>query len=296
MRTLPKKPRRLKTEDNDTSQRVEQATSDNNEPSQRKEQQQRRKRWVCPDYSVARTKSERSFVSCLTLDPDIAKDQAGDDVDDFSNHREVVNYVLTDSCGEPGRFTGWIEEGDYIPDGSGEMKYQNGGLYKGSWRDGHWHGFGHLKNLNGDTYEGDFVYDARHGQGIYNYENGDLYEGDFSSDKRHGKGRFLFQNGNKYCGDFCYGSFHGYGWYDFEDGDYEGEWENGLYHGIGVLCFYDGSQYSGKFQNGLAHGMGEDISPDGERGFGEWKNGVLDDEKIELQSQHSSLQENQSVL
>jgi len=43
----------------------------------------------------------------------------------------------------------------------------------------------------------------------------------------------------------------------YEDGrKYKGRWEDGLYHGQGILYNRDGSVYLGHFYKGLKHGKG----------------------------------------
>ena len=61
------------------------------------------------------------------------------------------------------------------------------------------------------------------------------------------------------------GVFEGVGMYTFGNGNYQGMWKGGKYHGRGFLQFADGSKYSGEFINGVAHGQGEETSSDGSR-------------------------------
>ena len=61
-------------------------------------------------------------------------------------------------------------------------------------------------------------------------------------------------------------TFHGYGKYEsyvVSGTSYEGEWENGVYHGYGTLTFANGSQLVGDFNHGHLHGQGKSICPDG---------------------------------
>ena len=53
---------------------------------------------------------------------------------------------------------------------------------------------------------------------------------------------------------------------------YIGKWENGLYHGIGILKSIDGNKYAGEFSKGNRHGYGSLIYPSGYEYIGEWKN------------------------
>lgn len=53
---------------------------------------------------------------------------------------------------------------------------------------------------------------------------------------------------------------------------YEGEFdEANLYHGKGVLTYYDSEKYEGEFQSGNRHGKGTMTYLNGDRYEGEWK-------------------------
>ena len=54
---------------------------------------------------------------------------------------------------------------------------------------------------------------------------------------------------------------------------YEGEVENGVPNGEGILTFpIYGDKYVGSWKNGKRHGKGEYIHPNGRKLVGEWKN------------------------
>lgn len=75
----------------------------------------------------------------------------------------------------------------------------------------------------------------RHGLGVMIYQSGRIYEGFWFKDKRHGKGYEKYKNGDIFLGEFKDGKPEGKGrrlW--IEKGEtYEGEWSDGLMHGIG---------------------------------------------------------------
>tara|TARA_B110000285_G_C14762897_1_gene440354 strand:+ start:233 stop:571 length:339 start_codon:yes stop_codon:yes gene_type:complete len=77
--------------------------------------------------------------------------------------------------------------------------------------------------------------EIRHGLGIMVYANGRTYEGYWRDDKRHGKGFEKFSNGDIFIGHFHKGRIQGKGkriWK--QTGEvYEGEWFQGLRHGVG---------------------------------------------------------------
>jgi hypothetical protein len=53
-------------------------------------------------------------------------------------------------------------------------------------------GYGIYKYDNGDIYEGDFVEGLREGQGEYLYNDGSVYRGSWKEDKKHGSGSYKF--------------------------------------------------------------------------------------------------------
>jgi hypothetical protein len=60
--------------------------------------------------------------------------------------------------------------------------------------------------------------------------------------------------------------FHGYGKYEsYAVGgtSYEGEWQDGVFHGQGTLTFANGSKLVGNFVDGSIQGIGQSICPDG---------------------------------
>jgi hypothetical protein len=48
--------------------------------------------------------------------------------------------------------------------------------------------------------------------------------------------------------------------YIFEEGEYEGEIQNGIPHGIGIFKYKNGDEYNGEFKEGLFDGQGQHIS------------------------------------
>ena len=58
-----------------------------------------------------------------------------------------------------------------------------------------------------------------------------------------------------------------------DGGIYEGEFKDGVPHGIGTLKFPDGGSYTGQFKDGKINGQGTFMFKDGGNYFGEHKNG-----------------------
>jgi hypothetical protein len=55
---------------------------------------------------------------------------------------------------------------------------------------------------------------------------------------------------------------------------YEGEFQDGLMHGRGVMQYSDGRFYTGQWNYGREEGEGEMIWPDGKRYHGQWRGGA----------------------
>lgn len=72
-----------------------------------------------------------------------------------------------------------------------EMRFADGGSYRGEWKDGVPSGNGMSVSPNGDRYSGDFLKGVPHGRGSHSWANGEQYEGQFIEGKKHGIS-FLF--------------------------------------------------------------------------------------------------------
>jgi len=73
-------------------------------------------------------------------------------------------------------------------EGQGIFQYENGDMYKGSFKNDQPCGFGSFYHSNGDRYEGGVRASRPHGRGICKYSDGIVYEGNFIDGKREGKG------------------------------------------------------------------------------------------------------------
>ena len=63
---------------------------------------------------------------------------------------------------------------------------------------------------------------------------------------------------------------HGYGHLEGPEVVYDGEWQNGLWHGKGVLAFSNGERYAGEFTEGKFSGSGSYSWPDGSEYVGDF--------------------------
>lgn len=79
-----------------------------------------------------------------------------------------------------------------------------------------------------------------------------------------GRGRYGLPNGDLYEGDFENGLFHGSGRWTGTDASYRGSFRQGKYAGQGELTYKDGRKYRGSFEQGRFQGKGRYESPTGE--------------------------------
>jgi serine/threonine protein kinase len=94
------------------------------------------------------------------------------------------------------------------------------------------------------------------GRGVIIYENKNQYYGDVEN------------NQSKGCGIFVYAE-------KFNYDRYIGQFNNGIFEGVGRLTFKGGCKYTGEFKSGNYDGRGTFISKDGSRFEGTWVKGKL---------------------
>ena len=68
-----------------------------------------------------------------------------------------------------------------------EMRFADGGKYRGEWKEGVPSGKGNSISPAGDTYSGEFLDGVPHGLGVHKWANGEKYEGQFAHGKKHGE-------------------------------------------------------------------------------------------------------------
>merc|ERR1719474_1233541 len=122
-----------------------------------------------------------------------------------------------------------------LPEGWGEMKYQDGSSYLGDWARGLREGCGVLVSAGGTSrYLGSWRQDRQTGWGSLLYDNGAHFKGEFVDGKFHGQGALTWPEGHTYTGQFLYG----------------------VEEGRGTLAYPDNSRYSGTWQRGQPVGRG----------------------------------------
>ncbi|XP_019876484.1 MORN repeat-containing protein 4 homolog [Aethina tumida] len=105
--------------------------------------------------------------------------------------------------------------------------------------------------------------------GGFKYENGAIYVGSWNNQgQKCGEGHLLLPNGARYDGNFENNLFNGLGVLSFPDGaKYEGEFSNGWFHGHGTFWRADGMRYEGEYRGGKIWGLGLVTFNDDSHGF-----------------------------
>ena len=97
-----------------------------------------------------------------------------------------------------GRYTGWFKGNrikGYVPHGRGIMRYFNGSIYTGQWRNGKMHGNGVIRWDDSSSYAGQWFQGKRTGYGTYTWPNGDTYVGQWNENQMYGNGIYYHHDG-----------------------------------------------------------------------------------------------------
>jgi hypothetical protein len=193
--------------------------------------------------------------------------------------------------------------------GNGTIKYINGDVYEGEFKDSTPHGEGKMtfiddgrvcegnwkggklqkgtcKWKDGSVYEGELVDGKPHGKGKLTSSIGNVYEGYLKDGVCHERGTYKWSvlwpgrwSGCMYQGEWKDGEIHGKGVMTYANKDvYDGEWINDKAQGQGVMTYHNGDIYSGEWSDDKQHGKGtfEYAGGDVWKSIGEWKEGKKD--------------------
>eukprot|EP00404_Azadinium_spinosum_P057297 CAMPEP_0180779846 /NCGR_PEP_ID=MMETSP1038_2-20121128/46658_1 /TAXON_ID=632150 /ORGANISM="Azadinium spinosum, Strain 3D9" /LENGTH=314 /DNA_ID=CAMNT_0022815275 /DNA_START=24 /DNA_END=964 /DNA_ORIENTATION=+ len=157
---------------------------------------------------------------------------------------------------------------------AGTIRYQNGDVYTGEWRNRRAVGYGRVVRPDTSTYEGQWSKDSAHGEGTETFPDGSWYRGSYHYGAKSGFGVFNWENGPHFCGQFEDNVFSGEGTYYWGDGRrYNGQWARNEFHGHGRMAWPNGEIYDGQYAFGQKDGEGTFIWASGRRFTGRWKDG-----------------------
>ncbi|TRZ00879.1 hypothetical protein DNTS_030251, partial [Danionella cerebrum] len=171
-----------------------------------------------------------------------------------------------------GRLKDAMYEGRWLsgkPHGKGTLKWPDGAVYSGTFRNGLEDGFGEFIMPNAtfnksERYQGHWKEGKMHGFGTFWHASGEVYEGSFRENMRHGHGMLRSgkvaspSSSSVFVGQWVQGKRTGYGVCDdFSRGEkYMGIWLDDQRHGNGVVINQFGLYYEGNFCNNRMVGTG----------------------------------------
>uniref|UniRef100_A0A669D112 Alsin Rho guanine nucleotide exchange factor ALS2 n=1 Tax=Oreochromis niloticus TaxID=8128 RepID=A0A669D112_ORENI len=160
------------------------------------------------------------------------------------------------------------------PNGRGVLKWPDGRIYTGAFKNGLEDGFGEFvapnKTLNkNDHYQGYWKDGKMHGLGTYRYASGEVYDGSFQEGVRHGhgmlrSGKLNTSSPSVFIGQWLQDKKTGYGVFDdITKGEkYMGMWQDHQRQGTGVVVTQFGLYYEGAFKDNKMMGTGVLLSED----------------------------------
>ncbi|XP_074520358.1 alsin isoform X2 [Halichoeres trimaculatus] len=160
------------------------------------------------------------------------------------------------------------------PNGRGVLKWTDGRIYTGSFKNGLEDGFGEFvatnKMLNkNDHYQGHWKDGKMHGPGTYRYASGEVYDGSFQDGLRHGhgmlrSGKLNTSSPSVFIGQWLQDKKAGYGVFDdITKGEkFMGMWQENQRQGTGVVVTQFGLYYEGAFKDNKMMGTGILLSED----------------------------------
>lgn len=253
-----------------------------------------------------------SIFLCLTFTMSYAQNIVKD-YENGDHYEGTMRDGLRHGKGTLTYKNGNVYTGSFVNDnaeGKGTLTYKSGTVYSGEFKNGRYWGKGKLMMSNNCSIEG--IFEDGHPEGqctaidsvgtIYkcNYHLGEMdgygtmlvtqgrdkgctYKGNFKRSRFNGYGVFNSPDGTHYEGNYIngYPAGIGKGHFVYEDCelDYEGELQQGKFHGEGKLKYTSGNwkgiSYEGEFRNGLFNGNGTMYTPDKRKIIGKWLKGNM---------------------
>jgi hypothetical protein len=150
--------------------------------------------------------------------------------------------------------------------------------YVGNMKNGNIEGQGTMTYSDGTVYYGNWVADNRDGHGKLTYPDGTtLYEGNWKNNKPCDKnGTYIFRNGDIYQGNIENNILKGHGVMKQADGTvYDGNWVADKRSGQGTCKYADGDEYTGNWVAGERSGQGTMEFVNGAKYVGPWENDAM---------------------
>ena len=145
----------------------------------------------------------------------------------------------------------------------GRIFLQNGDIYEGDIENNEYNGKGkYYDKVEDSIYEGSFIKGERNKNGVIIFHDGSIYEGDLiDDDVPNGKGKFKWIDSSNQKNDSPINYFNFSRNTPFNNDNYilsyEGDFENGVIEGNGILKNEEtGSEYKGGFKNNVFDGKG----------------------------------------
>ncbi|XP_046887428.1 alsin isoform X2 [Hypomesus transpacificus] len=228
--------------------------------------------------SMEKTKWLRSINQAVDLALSVSGQEAGASASGAGQRAEPpISRTASYTFYKDSRLKEATYEGRWLagkPNGRGVVRWSDGRIYTGTFKNGLEDGYGDYvvpnKALNkSDHYQGHWKEGKMHGQGLYRYATGEVYEGSFQDNMRHGHGMLRSGTLNSCCPSVFIGHWLqdrkcGYGVLDdITRGEkYMGMWHDDQRQGTGVIVTQFGLYYEGAFCNNKMMGTGVLLSED----------------------------------
>ena len=173
------------------------------------------------------------------------------------------------------RFQGYVSK-NFTKDGFGTYIKANGYIFKGLWKNNEIGDYTCIIDPEGNYFKGKLVNGQANGNGEMVITKRIKYKGNFTNNLPNQKG--ILENyidNSIYEGELDNGVMSGKGILKFKDGTiYEGNFFNNKYEGFGKLKFKNGNIYEGNFHKNFFNGKGKYIYNDGKIFEGEFQMGL----------------------
>ncbi|EAR88928.2 MORN motif protein (macronuclear) [Tetrahymena thermophila SB210] len=224
-------------------------------------------------YSIFEEIPTQGIVSASSLQQEEKILSMLDLIKSLSNSWHVVQHLL-EGCKYNGGLSNWdpidgklsFYDTEIQVNGSAQksliyqtvLTFPTGDCYKGGLLNGKYWDYGRLYSNNRLVLEGKFVDNSMIYGTLYYTDDKIKYVGEVFFDesddsyKKHGKGTLYMRNGDIYEGDFSLDLYHGFGKILYDGGKkgyFEGVFNEGLKHGVGVYCDkIKGIEFNGEYE------------------------------------------------